>query len=266
MSARSLAWRLALGVMLLPTGTLSAQNAPSGSVFGSVVTRDDGRPLAARVWLVGVARPTAPNARGSFRFDRLSPGRYHLRATYIGFVPADTVVSVSAGTQLRVLLRLTATPVLLTGVTIREPAKPPPAVTPPKPVSLKPVVDCGRLFVVNTTTVLCTSPQLLARTTVYRDEAFLGSNSLILEAAQEAVGQAGFVTERLLQLNGQTWMIAARDPRRPVGIGTVRIEIEETGAHDTTVRVSLTSAASVSRTEQRDRALAYLSTIRRNLK
>lgn len=101
---------------------------------------------------------------------------------------------------------------------------------------------------------------------MYRAEAFLGSNSLILEAAQEAVGQAGFVTERLLQLNGQTWMIAARDPIQPAGIGSVRIEIEETGAHDTTVRVSLTSAASVSRKEQRDRAQAYLSTIRRNLK
>jgi len=265
MSLRFLLWILVPGGVI-PSILPAQQKAPAGSVSGSVVTQEEGRPLPARVWLVGAARPGVPNARGSFRFDGLAPGRYHLRATYIGFVPVDTVLSVRSGSVLRLVVRLIATPVVLNAVTVREAAKPPPTVTPPKPAKLKPLVDCGRLFVVSATTVLCTSPQMLARTTVYRDEAFLGSNSLILEAAQEAVSHAGFVTERLLQLNGQTWLISARDPLRPAGIGTVRIEVEETGAHDTTVRVSLTSAASVSRQEQRDRALAYLSTIRRYLR
>ena len=97
---RLLTWILVIGGVLLSTRPVSAQQrAPNGSISGSVVTQDEGRPLAARVWIVGVARPRVPNAKGTFRFDGLLPGRYRLRATYIGFVPLDTLLSITAGSR-----------------------------------------------------------------------------------------------------------------------------------------------------------------------
>lgn len=267
MSSRFLTRIPALAGVLLCTQALSAQTAPTGSIGGLVFRQDEGTPVPARVWLVGAARPAVPNARGSFRFDRLPPGRYHLRATFIGFVPVDTILSVSTGAHLRLVIGLKARPVELTAMTIREAAKPPETVKPSPPAKLKkPVLECGRLVAVSLMMTLCTSPQMLPRTTVHRDKEFLGSNSLILRAAQEAVPHVGFVTERLIQVNDRTWLITARDASRPEGIGSLRVEVEETGAHDTTVRVSLTSAVSVDRREQRDRAQAYLSTIGRNLR
>ncbi len=267
MFPRFLTWIPAIAGVLLSAQSLAGQKAPTGSIGGLVIRQDEGTPVPARVWLVGAARPAAPNARGSFRFDGLPPGRYHLRATYIGFVPVDSMLSVTAGTQLRLVIRLTAMPVQLTAMTIRDSAKVPKTVRLPSPAKLhKPVLECGRLVAVSLMMTLCTSPQLLPRTTVHLGKEFLGSNSLILRAAQEAVAQAGFVTERLIQVNDRTWLITARDDSRHAGIGSVRIEVEETGAHDTTVRVSLTSAVSVDKREQLERAQGYLSTISRNLR
>ncbi|HEX2723030.1 MAG TPA: carboxypeptidase regulatory-like domain-containing protein [Gemmatimonadaceae bacterium] len=256
---------LTLALFLPPTQGLLAQG-PTGSIGGIVLTREDGRPLAARVWLVGAARPGPSNAKGTFRFDRLPPGRYHLRATYIGYVPVDTVLSVTAGVHVQIVIRLSSTPVVLAGVTIREAAKPPAVVTLPKPPPAKPPPTCGLLFVVSPRALLCTSPAMLPRTTVHHEKAFFGSNSLILQAALEAVGQTGFVRESLLQLNDATWLIAARDAALPSGARSLRVEVEETGSHDTTVRVSVTSVVTLSRAGQVERAESYLSRIRQNLR
>ncbi len=221
--------------------------------------------MPARVWLVGAARPGTPNPRGSFRFEKLKPGRYHLRATYLGYAPADTILSVSSGARLRIVLRLSATPVKLSDMTIREVAKPP--VPPPsKPAVTRPPLDCGLLLIVGPTQMLCTSAQALPRKTLVRGKEFFGGNSQIRQAAQFAVPQVGLIPERELQLNDRTWLITARDPSRPVGLGVVRIEMEETGAHDTTVRIALTSAVFVSEQQQRARAQAYLSKVEHILK
>jgi len=264
MSKQTLLRILAIGLGLLSTTPMAAQRVPSGTIAGQVVTQDGERPLAARVWLVGAARPGAQNPRGTFRFDGLLPGRYHLRATFIGYVPFDTVLVVRSGATARLVVRLAASPVQLSDMTIREVATPPPP--PPRPAPPpRPPVDCGLLMVVGSKAMLCTSAELLPRATVLRDREFLGPNTLIRAAAQSAVTQAGFVPERLLQLDDRTWLITARDPTRPVGLGSVRIEVEETGAHDTTVRISLTSATFVSTRSQLDRAQAYLTGIRRIL-
>ena len=251
---------------LILTRPAHAQIAATGAIEGQVLTQDSARPLPARVWLVGAVRPSPPNARGSFRFERLKPGRYHLRATYLGYAPADTVVSIASGARLRIILHLPATPVRLADMTIREASKPPAPPPPPPPPQRKPVVNCGLLLVVSAKVMLCTSPQALPRTTVVRSKEFLGPNSLIRQSAQRAIAQSALIPERELQLNDRTWMIAARDPSRPVGLGIVRIEIEETGAHNTIVRVALTSAVFVSEQQQRDRAQAYLSRVDRILK
>lgn len=261
----SLVLILSAGGALVSASPGRAQTASTGSVEGQVLKNEDGRPLPARVWLVGAARPGLPNTRGSFRFEKLKPGRYHLRATYLGYTPADTIFSISPGGRARIILRLSATPVQLSDMTIREVAKPPVPV-PPTPALKRPPIDCGLLLVVGARQLLCTSAQALPRKTLVRGKEFFGGNSHIRQAAQFAVPQAGLIPEREIQLNDRTWLITARDPSRPVGLGIVRIEMEETGAHDTTVRIALTSAVFVSEQQQRARAQAYLARVERILK
>ncbi len=265
MLKHSLTLMLSASGALLSTSPLHAQIAPTGSIEGQVLRQEEGSPLPARVWLVGAARPAVANPRGSFRFERLKPGRYHVRATYLGYTPTDSVVSVTSGARLKIVLRLSPTPVLLSDMTIREPAKPP-APIPPKRVVTKPPIDCGLLLILSPKLMLCTSAQALPRKTVARNKNFLGGNSHVRQAAQFAVPQVGWILERELQLDDRTWLITARDPSRPAGLGIVRIEMEETGAHDTTVRIALTSSVFVNEQQQGVRAQAYLARVERILK
>lgn len=260
MSAGSLSRVLAVLIVLTSTRQLSAQKTAAGSIVGQVLREDEGTPLPARVWLVGAARPRVPNARGTFKFEGLSPGRYHLRATYLGFNPVDTTLSVAAGARVEVVVTLKANPVELSSVTIREIVIPP---DPPKPKIRVP--DCTRFLVMGPTSMVCVTPQMLAETTVSQHETFLGRNSNILEAAEKSVTQLGFVTDRVLQLNDRTWLIVAHDTSRPGDTSSARLEVEETGANDTTVRVSLRTV-SWKRREQSDRARAFLVAVRRNLR
>lgn len=265
MIKHSLTLMLLASGALLSASPLYAQIAPTGSIEGQVLKQGEGFPLPARVWLVGAVRPGVPNPRGSFRFEKLTPGRYHIRATYLGYTPTDTVVSVTSGARLKIVLRLSATPVQLSDMTIREAAKPP-APIPRKPVAPKPAIDCGLLLVVGPKLVLCTSAQALPRKTLARNKDFFGGNSHVRQAAQFAVPQVGWIPERELQLNDRTWLITARDPSRPAGLGIVRIEMEETGPHDTAVRIALTSAVFVNEQQEAARAQAYLARVERILK
>jgi hypothetical protein len=115
------------------------------------------------------------------------------------------------------------------------------------------------------TTMVCVTKQMLAETTVSESETFLGRNSIILEAAEESVSQLGFVTDRIMQLDDRTWLIAAHHNIGPGNTISARLELEETGANDTTVRVSMTTVSWKKR-EQTNRARAFLSTMRRNLR
>jgi hypothetical protein len=247
-------------MVLTSTPQLSAQKTAAGSIAGQVLRDDEGTPLPARVWLVAAARPKAPNARGTFKFEGLAPGRYHLRATYLGFSPIDTMLSVAAGTRVQVVVRLKATPVELSSMTIREVVKPP---DPPKPKVRPP--ECKRFLVMGPTTMVCVTKQMLAETTVSQSETFLGRNSIILEAAEKSVTQLGFVTDRIMQLDDRTWLIVAHRDTGPGTTSSARLEVEETGANDTTVRVSMTTVSWKKR-EQTNHARAFLAMMRRNLR
>lgn len=260
MSILFLSRTLAILMALTLTRQLPAQKAAAGSIGGQVLTEEEGLPVPARVWLVGAARPRVPNARGTFKFEGLPPGRYHLRATYLGFTPADTMVSVASGAHVQLVIRLASNPVQLSAMTIREVVKPP---EPPKP-KLRPP-DCKRLLIVSPTAMVCVTPKMLTRTTVNQSETFVGPNSNILEAAEEAVAELGFTTERVMQLDDRTWLILAHDKSRPEDTRSARLEVEQTGANDTTVRVSLTTVT-WKRHEQTDRARAFIATMRRNLR
>ena len=257
----SLAKSLIVAFAVTSSQSLAAQKPATGSIGGTVITMEEGRPLQARVWLVAAARPHAPNARGTFIFEGLAPGRYHLRATYLGFVPVDTMLSVAPGAHVQVVIRMTAQPVELTEMTIRDTAKPPPP--PPRPTPPPP--RCERLLVVSMTTMLCLTPQMLRNTVVHEDETFTGPHSLILEAAQEAVKDLGFVTERILQLNDRTWLIVAHDRLHPADSGAVQLEVEQTGTIDTRIRVKLATVA-WGKKEQLGRAQVFLAAIRRRLR
>jgi hypothetical protein len=247
-------------MVLTSTRQLSAQRAAAGSIVGQVLREDDSTPLPARVWLVAAARPRMPNARGTFKFEGLSPGRYHLRATYLGFTPVDTTLSVAAGTRLQIVVRLKANPVELSSMTIREVVKPP---DPPKPKVRAP--DCKRFLVMGPTTMVCVTSQMLAETTVSQSETFLGRNSIILEAAEKSVTQLGFVADRIMQLDDRTWLITAHRVAGPGNTIYARLEVEETGASDTTVSVNMTTVSWKKR-EQTNRARAFLIAMRRNLR
>lgn len=227
---------LAILMVLTATRQLPAQKAAAGSIVGQVLRDDEGTPLPARVWLVAAARPKAPNARGTFKFDGLAPGRYHLRATYLGFTPVDTTLSIAAGSRVQVVVRLKATPIELSSMTIREVVEPP---DPPKPKVRAP--DCKRFLVMGPTTMVCFTKEMLAETTVSQTATFLGRNSIILEAAEKSVTQLGFLTDRIMQLDDRTWLIVAHRDAGPGDTISVRLEVEETGANDTTVRVSMTT-------------------------
>lgn len=247
--------------MLAAVNVLPAQAPATGSISG-VVQTEEGTPLRARVWLVGVARPKPSNARGTFKFDSLPPRRYHLRATYLGFAPLDTTLSVGAGAQVQIVIRLTSFPVELSVMTIRESVPP---VVVPKPKPKLPTITCARLMVLSPMATLCMTPQMLVRTTVQESETFLGPNTQIIEAAQEAVSQMGFVSESFLPLNDRTWLIVAHERAHPSDRGSARLVVEETGPNDTTVRVVLTTI-SWKRYEQHVRARAFLLAVRRKLK
>ena len=258
---RLLSWILLSSLMSAFPSFLSAQAAATASIRG-IVTGDDGRPLPARVWLVGAVRPGPQNPQGSFRFDKLQPGRYTLRATYIGYVPADTVLSVAPGAQVRLAIRLVTSPVQLSSMTIRETARDTARkrVIPPPPKR-----DCGLLFVVSLKMSLCSSPAMFPRVVVYEQKTFQGLNARILEAAQESVRDLGFVTERIVQLTERTWLVLARDRVPYVEAGSTRIEVVEINADNTAVRISMITLVSRQRETAR-RARGYVETVTRKLR
>ena len=80
---------------------LALQTASSGVVVAGVVQDQSGAVLAsATVDLVNasgaVAQSATADAVGIFRFDRVAPGTYRLRANFEGFKPASTRVRVGA--------------------------------------------------------------------------------------------------------------------------------------------------------------------------
>ena len=107
--ASALTWVLAdsrLDVLLQGDGhlTLVPRASPvlafdsSGALAGVLVDRDNGQPIAyATAALIGTDMARFADASGRFRFARLAPRSYRLRARQIGFTPVDTTVAVSGG-------------------------------------------------------------------------------------------------------------------------------------------------------------------------
>lgn len=104
--------RFLVPALLLCAARPAAPQGLPGLLIGDVVGRESGFPLGhAMVTVLGAERQTFTSDAGVFAFRGLEPGRYRLRVTRIGYVPADVDAEVPANgapPRLRVALaRLT---------------------------------------------------------------------------------------------------------------------------------------------------------------
>lgn len=102
---------------------VGAQPLPAqdrAATLAGAVRAPDGRPLAgATVILVGTPLRATTDAQGTFRFDRLAPGRYSLRIVAPGFDSATREgLSLTAGATRRVEVTLAQAAVPLPGIVV----------------------------------------------------------------------------------------------------------------------------------------------------
>lgn len=106
-------------VMLLGPVSLPAQTA-TGSLSGTVSDATTGRPLAgARIILRGTLLTTEADSAGRFRFGRLEPGNYLLRAAAVGYT-SDTLppIVLGAGESRTIAIGLSPQPLELPSLVV----------------------------------------------------------------------------------------------------------------------------------------------------
>ena len=108
-----------LALTLVPGSAVAASEPDAPAILGIVVDTA-GTPLSnATVVLAELGLATTTNASGGFTLRGIAAGEYHLSVTLLGFAPAHSVVVVPReGEDVRVTIRLTATPLRLTSVVV----------------------------------------------------------------------------------------------------------------------------------------------------
>jgi iron complex outermembrane receptor protein len=112
---------LALLVILSAPGAADPTFVPAAPSLGGVVRDTSGTPLPhAQVVIVGLNRGTSTNASGEFFFNAVTPGRYEVYATLIGYAPARVAVVVpdTSDAPVRVTIVMRATALQLPGIEI----------------------------------------------------------------------------------------------------------------------------------------------------
>ncbi|CAN5626036.1 TonB-dependent receptor [soil metagenome] len=115
-------YRAVLAVAVLASSAV-ADPGPAGSApsLGGVVRDTAGSPLPhAQVVIIGLNRGTSTNAAGEFFFDAVTPGRYEVYATLIGYAPARVAVVVpdTSEAPVRVTIVMRTTALQLPGIEI----------------------------------------------------------------------------------------------------------------------------------------------------
>jgi len=92
---------------------------PAGTIVGTVFSTDQrSRLQGARVSIVGTDRRTSTNRDGGFRFTRVPPGDYELRAEYVGRASETVSTVVRPGQSSEVSVSLTETTAALENVVV----------------------------------------------------------------------------------------------------------------------------------------------------
>ncbi len=121
MAVRSTA-RVALGLLLVLMALPPAlQGQRLGAISGNVLAAANRSGISgARVSLLGTAFSTTTNARGEFSFDGLTPGKYIIQASAIGFTPLSSPIEVKPSETLEVEFEADAESVHLPDIQVTE--------------------------------------------------------------------------------------------------------------------------------------------------
>lgn len=116
------ALRALIVLAIAPTSATADAVRPDGAPsLGGTVRDTAGAPLPhAQVVIIGLNRGTSTNAAGEFFFDAVTPGRYDVYATLIGYAPSRVSVVVPEGSEapVRITITLRATALQLPGIEI----------------------------------------------------------------------------------------------------------------------------------------------------
>ncbi len=109
----------ALAILLLVQLRGAASRQATGAIEGVVREGDSGRPLAtANVVLADTEHGVVTEDDGRFLLTAISPGRYNITASHVGYESASREVTVRAGDTSAVALALTPKPVRLEGILV----------------------------------------------------------------------------------------------------------------------------------------------------
>ncbi|MGI9174673.1 MAG: SusC/RagA family TonB-linked outer membrane protein [Rhodothermales bacterium] len=104
--ARILRRTLFAALLLVPCATATAQ---TGTIAGTVTDVEFGDPLpGVNVVIVGTTQGSSTDIDGQFEIAGLEPDTYTIRASYVGYTPQDTTLTVEAGETTNVSLALAA--------------------------------------------------------------------------------------------------------------------------------------------------------------
>ncbi|HKK44433.1 MAG TPA: carboxypeptidase regulatory-like domain-containing protein, partial [Balneolaceae bacterium] len=86
-----------LGFLLLSAAGAWAQN--TGTIEGTVTDQETGEVMpAVNVSLIGTTKGSATGESGTYRITGIKPGKYRVKASYIGYAPYESEqITISAG-------------------------------------------------------------------------------------------------------------------------------------------------------------------------
>ena len=117
-----------IACMLLAFLTAGHAFAQDGTITGTVIDEETTDPLpGATITAVGTGQGTATNIDGEYSFQ-VAPGTYTLRATFVGYEPAEQEITVGAGAEVQVDFALAEDfslldEVVVTGVSVGRPTQ-----------------------------------------------------------------------------------------------------------------------------------------------